>query len=85
MIGAVVSGDPKRLVAGPHTLTRMAERGITIAMIQAVIGSPDVTFQRTDGCTEYIGRWQRQRLKVVVDERRVPAFIRTVHWIEEQG
>jgi hypothetical protein len=84
MIGAIVDGDVRRLVAGPHTQTRMVERGITISMIQAVVTSPDVTFSRADGCTEYVGRWQARRLKVVIDERRVPAFIRTVHWIEEQ-
>lgn len=62
----------------------MAERGITVEMIQAAVGNPDVTVARADGCTEYFGTWQGQRLKVVLDERSDPNFIRTVHWVEAQ-
>jgi hypothetical protein len=58
----------------------MAERGITSEMIQAVVGSADITTARADGCTEYTGSWQGRRLKVVVDVEQDPELIVTVHW-----
>lgn len=63
----------------------MAERGITSEMIGQVVEDATVTVRRSDGCTEYTGTVQGQYLKVVVDERRDPHFIRMVHWVEEQG
>jgi hypothetical protein len=59
----------------------MTERGITTVMITEVVTNPDVTVNRSDGCTEYTGTYAGQRLKVVVDHTRTPGFIRTVYWI----
>jgi hypothetical protein len=76
-----VSSDPLRLTIGKHARERMTERGITTNMITRVVTNPDVTVNRSDGCTEYTGTAAGRRLKVVIDHTRVPSFIRTVHWI----
>ncbi len=64
------------LIFTAHALIEMARDHITADGVYHVIGDADEIFERTDGRTEYIGKWDRRTFMVLTvnDEVVITAF-----------
>lgn len=68
-----------------HARERMRRRRIDEDDVARLLSDPQETFERDDGCWEYLGMVRGRFLKVVLDEKKAPPALVTVHWLPRRA